>query len=184
MSDDIVATFVKDINTSDYNLRDEKDPVSSEDNTGRKEETKGDTEDSKDDAVESLFDVGDASGAFKAFKDMIECTRIEEIGEHALQIIKMLHRGKIEEGSVNMVGKYNSLLYHWYGLKGGKFPKKFDERPVDDVSYIKKGDRLVVVKCKRGNQETIEKYRVLSTVRNHSNKWFSHLEDDTVPLVG
>ena len=55
MSDDIVAAFVKDINASDYNLRDENDPVSSKDNAGWKEETKDDTEESKDDAVESFF---------------------------------------------------------------------------------------------------------------------------------
>ena len=98
LSDDIFAAFVKDINASEYNLRDEKDPVSSEDNAGWKEEKHDDTEESKDDAVESFFYVGDSSGDFKAFKDMIECTRVEEIGEHALQIIQMLHLGKIEEG--------------------------------------------------------------------------------------
>ena len=62
-------------------------------------------------------------------------------------------------------------------MVGVNDPKKFDEMHVDDVAYIKR-DRLVMDKCKRGNQETIENYRVLYIFSKHSNKWFPHLEDD------
>ena len=44
--------------------------------------------------------------------------RVEEVGGHALKLIQLLHLGKIEEGSVTMVGKHKSLLSRCYGLKG------------------------------------------------------------------
>ena len=125
-------------------------------------------EDNNKDEVESLFDFGDTSGAFKEFKAMLECSCIEDIGGHALKIIHLLHPGKIEEASVQMVGKYMSLLSRWYVLKEGKCPKKCDEAPAEDVFYIERY-RVVVVKCKRGEQEKNENYRVISIFSKHSN---------------
>ena len=80
-----------------------------------------------------------------------------------------IHIGNIEEGSVKMVGKYKSLLSRWYVLKGGLCPKKVHKAPDEAVHYIER-DRLVMVKCKRGDRETIENYRVLSIFNKHSNK--------------
>ena len=81
-----------------------------------------------------------------------------------------------------MVGKYKSLLSHWYRLKEGKCKKKVNKAPDEAITYIER-DRLVMVKCKRGDQETLENYRDLSIFSKHSNKWFPHLEDDKVPFM-
>ena len=53
-------------------------------------------EDSNKDEVELLFDFGDAGGAFKEYKSMIESSRAENIGGHVLTLIKLLRLRNID----------------------------------------------------------------------------------------
>lgn len=46
---------------------------------------------------------------FLELKVMFDCEKIEDIGTYTLKIMELVQLGKIEKGSISMVGKYKSL---------------------------------------------------------------------------
>ena len=80
----------------------------------------------------------------------------------------MIHLGKIEEGSVKMISKYKSLLYHWYGLKGGGAQSNLMKNLLTVLPILKEID-WSWLSVREETKKKNENYRVLSIFSKNSN---------------
>ena len=104
---------------------------------------------------------------------------IENIGSAAVKIIELLQLGKIEQGSLTNDSKYKSLQGRWFGEKKN-FPKKDDNKNLEEKKLHIKRDSLVKIRCKWNKTESLKYYRVLSIFSKYYNKWYVHWESDFV----
>ena len=94
-----------------------------------------------------------------------------------LDLIKLVELGKLEMGAVSSAGHFQSRNGRWFSQK-----KKSDESDGNAASSdaplcIQQGS-LIQVKCKRGNAESVENYRVLGLFSKYYSKWFVAPEDN------
>jgi hypothetical protein len=91
--------------------------------------------------------------------------------------------GKSEKGSISISpeGKFKSLQMRWFAIKAGK---KSNDNTVGDGNcndrQMIKRDTLVSYRVKRGQNESLEYYRVLAIFSKHYNKWFLHWDDEVL----
>lgn len=171
---DFVPCFVEDINTTPDADEEESESVDGAESNVMSDQEEG--------IIESFFDDGATSIAYLELKGMLGCTNIGSIAPYAVKIMELLQIGKIEKGSLQPEGKFQSIVGRWFKCKpktrvgSGNAETEIRE---GDSQYINR-DSLVSMKCKRGKNVSIQLYRVLAIFSKHYNKWFTHWDSDTI----
>jgi len=73
--------------------------------------------DQEEDIIESFFDDGATGIAYLELKGMLGCTNIGSIAPYAVKIMELLQIGKIEKGSLQPEGKFQSIVGRWFKCK-------------------------------------------------------------------